>query len=323
MVAVSALAGMAFPAQSEDAACDRSADLPSLEWRNFGEKALNGQAPLLLSKRGETFGLYFVRSPGRPCLGRIEADRAAIVNACRDLATGRVHTVIHTQSGASFSAVEIWSADPATGNPARDYAEVWGDMLSEGIGMEELVATDGTCVWPQRREARKVFGEAIAALRVWKQADFLRAFRLPTRILTPETVRRWLQALEGIATLEGALYDTDEDRHAWRVVQVFGGWACDAKGAVLLLDRETGVWRTIHDIPSGCMKTLNYPLRGMVVRDDRLFVLAGDRWRGYGDFVIDLRTMRTAPLTPGAQAGGAHRGINPPIRNLDREIFND
>ena len=119
-------------------------------------------------------------------------------------------------------------------------------------------------------------------------------------------------------------YADRTDRKAWRVVQILGFWTCDAKGVVLLLHRKTSAWKAIYDVPSGCFKKLNFPFRGMVVQDGRLFVSACTScggWGLYDEFVVDLRTLRVARPQQDPKALGARRENDPPIRALEREVF--
>ncbi len=255
-------------------------DPSTLEWRPQAKWQAQDYPWLILSQRVEgTPPGHFLHAEGGRCLGRIEHLIARIVNTCRHPVSGRSHWLIYTQSGAYLGYIEIWSVDPASGNPVRDYVEVWGDRVLKGVGMEQLVAADGSCLWQERKEGRELFDVAMSDLRIGREVGNPRRLsELPTRIVPAETVKHWLKALDGIARLEGAVYASDADREAWRVVQVYGVWNCDAEGVVLVLDRKTGVWRAIYDVPSGCSKVLSFSLRDMIIIHDRLYVCKRPFW---------------------------------------------
>ncbi len=65
---------------------------------------------------------FLVRGESGNCLKTVFADHASIADSCRDSVSGQIHTVLHTSAG-QHSDVEIWSADPATGEPVRKYSE--------------------------------------------------------------------------------------------------------------------------------------------------------------------------------------------------------
>ena len=197
-----------------------------------------------------------------------------------------------------------------------------------GEGLELLIAANGSCLWQDRQRGRKILNEGMTALRVGEEVSFDRISELPTRIVPTETVRKWLKALDGIAELEGAVYASDADRDAWRVVQVLGVWNCNAKGVVLLLDRKTRVWKAIYDVPSGCAKTHNFPLRGMTVKDNRLLVSACAFYCGdygghpYRKFAVDLHTSRvTRQAETWLYLDNTQK--NPSIADIATEAFAD
>ena len=145
----------------------------------------------------------------------------------------------------------------------------------------------------------------------------------------PRPVREALEAAaapEGaghIAALEGAVYADDAARESWRVVQVLAQTMYEAEGAVLLLDRRQGAWRTIYDVPSGGTKTLSFPMQGMTVRGDRLFAsvcIHCEDWGAYRSFEIDLRRNRATLLGWEPESDYAD---NPPIRDVRRGIFSE
>ncbi len=301
-------------------------DPSTLEWRPQAKWQAQDYPWLILSQRVEgTPPGHFLHAEGGRCLGRIEHLIARIVNTCRHPVSGRSHWLIYTQSGAYLGYIEIWSVDPASGNPVRDYVEVWGDRVLKGVGMEQLVAADGSCLWQERKEGRELFDVAMSDLRIGREVGNPRRLsELPTRIVPAETVKHWLKTLDGIARLEGAVYASDADREVWRVVQVYGVWNCDAEGVVLVLDRKTGVWRAIYDVPSGCSKVLSFSLRDMIIIHDRLYVWACTScasWGYYEEFVVNLRTHRVSPLRPYEWLRGGDDGGNPRIVNLDHELF--
>ena len=319
------LAHASAQAQSYEAGGCYDIDSSTLQWRAVEKWRAQNRPWLFLSERVEGQPGYFVHVEGGRCLGRIGHHFARIVDTCRHPVSDRTHTLIYTQSGAYLGYIEIWSADSASGNPVRDYVEVWGDLALQGAEMEELVAADGSCMWQERKKGRQLFDEAMSDLRVGGEIDNPhRLSELPTRIVPAATVEKWLRALDGIARLEGAVYASDADREAWRVVQVHGVWNCDAGGVVLLLDRKTGDWRAIYDVPSGCTKVLSFSLRDMVVRHDRLFAwacTACSGWGFYEEFAVNLRTHRVAPVRTDEVLRSGAEGGNPPIVNIGHELF--
>ena len=323
------LVGAGTQAWSYEAECRYDIEPGTLDWRPLAEPQAQVRPSLFLSERAEGdpgYPGHWVRSEGGTCLGRNRHSIVRFVTTCRHPVSGRDHTLIYAQSGAYLSYAEIWSVDPATGNPMRDYFEVRGDQQFEGAGLEQLVAADGSCRWQDRKKGRKLLHDAMSDLRVGREINPRRVSELPTRIVPAAVVHKWLKVLHGIARLEGAVYAGDADREAWRVVQVHGVWDCDAEGVVLLLDRRTGNWRAIYDVPSGCSKVLSFSLRDMVIKDNRLFVwacTACESWGYYEEFIVDLRTLRVAPLREDEWLRSAEEGENPPIVDIDRELFSD
>ena len=136
------LASAGTQAWSYGAECRYDMESGALDWRPLAEPQAQDRPSLFLSERVEGEPGYFVRSEGGDCLGRIEHFLAHFVATCRHPISGRDHAVIYVQSGAYLSYAEIWSVDPVTGNPIRDYFEVRGDLMFEGAGLEQLVAAD-------------------------------------------------------------------------------------------------------------------------------------------------------------------------------------
>ncbi len=327
VLVVLVLACASTPAWPYEAECRYDIEPGTLDWRPLAEPQTQGRPGLLLSELVEgTPPGYFVRSEAGSCLGRIDRTILEFVGTCRHPESGRDHTLIHTVGGAYMSDVEIWSVDPVTKNPVRDYFEAWGDLLLQGVGMEKLVAADGNCLWQDRRKGRKIFADAMSDLRVGREVNLRHVSELPTRIVPRAAVHKWLKALDGIARFEGAVYAGDVDRAGWRVVQVYGVWHCESEGVVLLLDRKTESWRAIYDVPSGCMKVLNFPLQDMVIKDNRLHIWACTvcgSWGAYEEFIVDLRTLRVTPVRADEWLRGPEEGENPPIADIDREVLSD
>lgn len=102
---------------------------------------------LFLSERIEGKPGYFIHAEGGRCLGRIDHHFARIAHVCRHPVSDRAHILIYARTGDSPHYIEVWSVDPASGNPVRDYFEVWEDLALMGARMEEMVAADGSCLW--------------------------------------------------------------------------------------------------------------------------------------------------------------------------------
>ena len=252
---------------------------------------------------------------------------ASFEGVCRDPETGLDHAIVLKGSGQYFD-IQIWSVDSASGNPILLHSEGWGDSVyppGYEWGLDLLMAKDGACRWRERQDADKSFKAGMAALRIGTTVEANeREIDLPTRPLPAAAVRHWLAALKNAATFEGAVYADGLGRDSWLVVQVLGKTLCDAPGVVLVLDRRAGSWRTIYDVPSGCSKTLNYPLRGMVVKGDRLFASICkecDSWGLYNDYAIDLRSYRATFLDSRNGELGSYDDENPIIHGIDEDLL--
>ena len=272
-------------------------------------------------------------------------DGSHFVSTCRDPVSKRDHVVAHSSAG-QYHDIHVWTVDQTTKTPKQLYIEAWADSVYDeyddpGVyedipvyemdswwGLGRLVAADGSCLWRTRKKAFETFESAMAELRIGQNIDLPfngGVVALQPRAIPAETVRKWLVALDGVAMFEGAEYADDAARNSWRVVQVLGGPLCDSSGVVLVLDRQTGAWKAIYDVLSGCSKSWNFPLRGMVVKKHQLFALLCPECSGWGQyypFVIDLRTGNVAPL--GDKNDDYVMTIddeNPRIRDVDKEIF--
>lgn len=322
--------------------------------RNGGDRS-----QLFLSNRGND-GCYLDFDGRR---AQVTAQSAAqFVTTCRDPIAGTEQAVVWLASG-KYMGVELWDIHPATFNPRQLYEEGWGELspdgflsgfLSEGtdgtFGSDyddersnyPFVDADGTCIWQSRQKDRQIFDKAMAELRIGKEShgifgelrstdeagksrDTSTAADLPIREIPRETAYHSLRDLKDIAVFEGAAYTSDSDRKTWFLVQLFGTWRCDAEGVVLLFHRWTGRWATIYDIPSGCSKSLNFPLRGLLIKDDKLYMSAcTDCEPGslgeYQDFVVDLHTNRVSLFESGTNPVGKRDQDNPVIGNINEAL---
>ena len=233
---------------------------------------------------------------------------ASLKGNCRDSESGLDHAIV-LLAGGQYGAVGFWSVDSRVNTPPTlEYEEFWPP---EGMSEDErlrFVNKDGSCLWRDRKNAADLFQGALGALRVedeptWQLDAQATAVAMPSRQLSQETVLRWLPALETVApsivTLERARFVSEQDRDSWTVVQVLGNRTCDAPGVVLVLDRQKGSWRAVYDVRSGCSKSLNFPLRNMVVSGNALFAeMCYDCsfWGDYGRYRIDLRNSRATRL---------------------------
>ena len=293
---------------------------------------------------GRSIGLAMPRSEDAGCRIALEAgggaaaplgvaaDYADFAGVCRDPDSGRDHAIVHLSAG-QYHEVSIWAARPPPAAPERLYAVAWADAVygrGEGWGIDELVAPDGACLWRERKRRLDAHDAAMAALRIDRGAhhgepddhlDGLDHGPLAWREVAAETARERLAALreparEGLTVFEGAVYADAAARDSWFVVQVFGGELCAASGAVLALDRKTGRWKSIYDVPSGCSKSWAFPMCGMVVAGDTLYAaLCSDcsGWGRYADYAIDLRANRVSAVERGAGAPGPREDDNPDL----------
>ncbi len=271
---------------------------------------------------------FLVRGTGSDCLKRITEDYASVVETCRDALSGQVHSVIHAGSG-QYSVLQIWSVDSETGEPVREYSEGWVDSYKDSE--RDLVAPDGRCLWRERQSDRKAVNDAVTALRVGGMDDGAAGPDgldvLPVRPLSAETVLGHLRPLEGIATMEGAVYASDADHAGWRVVQVRGDAICDAHGVVLVLNRTTGQWHSVYDVRSGCSRTLDHPLYGMRVSDGHLTASACTECPGPGldaNMSVNLQTWQVRRLHPGDPSQPVpFDAQNPRITDVDELLLGD
>ena len=258
---------------------------------------------------------------------------------CRDPVTGLDHAVFfRSPGGASPGEVVYMNYDSHRGTFVESFADIsdpeFHDYIDEGsraaaprtLGRGR--ADDGTCLWRDKKRAHETFKTAMAVLRIGKSVELsaydpAQTYHLPVRALDGEAVRKWLQALNGIVTFEGAVYADDAGRDSWLIVQVLGTRLWDADGAVLLLDRRNGTWRTIYDVASGGSKQLSFPMRGMVVKGDRLFVSLCTNcewWGEYGDFVVDLHSNVVLPLDRDTEAARPREESNPLLQDVHRSL---
>ena len=286
---------------------------------------------------GRSIGLAMPRSAESGCRVALEAgggaaapldlgeSYAGFAGVCRDPASGRDHAIVHSSAGQEHK-VSIWAARLPPAAPERLYAVAWGGAVGERgerWGIDELVAPDGACLWRELKRFFETHDAAMAALRVDRAArgepggaDGAAAGPLPQREIAAAAAREALAALRETAVFEGAVYADDAARDSWFVVQVFGGELCAASGAVLALDRRSGQWKSIYDVPSGCSKTWAFPMRGMVVAGDTLYAELCTHCSGWGwfaDFAIDLRAGRVSVVAPDAAAPGPREGENPDL----------
>ena len=240
---------------------------------------------------------------------------ADFLGVCRDSVSARDHAVARV-SGSWEDWIEIWAAERGAALPVLLYTEFWG----EAGPRVPLVADDGACLWRERLRDREVYKTAMAALRVEPGVEpgDRPPGLLPWRPLVADEVRVQLAAVRGVASFEGAVYADAAARESWLVVQILGGALCDGDGAVLLLDRKTGRWKSIYDARTGCRHSL-YPMGGMVVAGDRLYAslcVNCSGWGIYEDFEIDLRTNHVRPVRD-ADAPGPSGETNPVLDDME------
>lgn len=326
----------------ETVSCFSGVQQRAVSLGNFTSRGAGGRTRLILSNNEDEGCMILHESGGEPAT--ILDDSASFEAICHDPASGLDHAVMLTAAGNIYSSIGIWAVDTATGTPKAIYNEAWrsdgrlGDV--EGWGLDLLVAADGTCLWRERQAARETVDAGMSALRIGEKfhIETETATALRSRAVPAAIAHKWLRYLEASgARLEGAVYANDVGKESWRVIQVLGTTVCDAEGVVLVLDRRNRSWRTIYDVPSGCSKELNFPMRGMTVKGSRLFasICSGtcDGLGDYQDFIIELDTDLATPLD-----GGTVRQVrieweemtgtvgllvdeNPPIRDVDTEVF--
>ncbi len=249
------------------------------------------------------------------------------VGRCRDPISGRDHAISSALEGGAggSSYLQYWSVQPDTEQVTLEYRQ--GRFMGEGG--EPLRDADGRCVWRPRKAARTLFDNTIAALRAGIEELDAEALALlavgdtrtlPTRPLPAAVVRRWLHALHThapvFATFETARYSEESPTQSWRLIQILGRQLCRAPGVVLLQDTRSGQWRSIYAVPSGCSKTLNFPLQDMVITGDTLFAdFCTDCifWGRYGKFRLDLPTNRVTRLEETEEPWGENIPVTDPL----------
>ncbi len=347
------VAGLLLPgpvnAQASGDACIQIDHADRLTWQQFrsdagivSEITITRLTKNIKTKRGTAVELdtFLIRGTGKKCLKSFWQNHVSIVDACRDPVSGQVYTVLFTGAGAHFD-LEIWSIDPETGDPTREYMEGWTDSYEsmEGPadypyagGIWKPVAPGGQCQWRARQTVRQRYDDALQALSVDVTSEeavrFDEVERLSVRRLDPKTVRHLLVSLDDTTTIEGASYGSSQDQANWRVVQLRGNARCDSPGTVLVLNRTTGQWHAIYDVMSGCGYRLDYPLFGLHVDNGHLNVSACITCSSHGmydSFSVDLATWRVRRLNQNDMfAGGPPDSKeNPRIRDIGREVFGD
>lgn len=226
---------------------------------------------------------------------------AYIVGVCQDTETERDNLLIHLSAGQHFT-IQFWAVDPATGFPLLRYSEAWGDQIAPAgneWGLDTLLTAEGNCLWKERQNAQQLFKTAMEELQNVAPVEAGKSeFYFSVQKVAAETISNWLSILGDEITLENARY-ADDSANAWQIIQILGKTLCDAAGVVLLHDKRQQIWFTLYNVPSGCTKVLNYPLRNMIVMDDQLFAsmcVWCTGWGDYRDVVINLRTFRVRKL---------------------------
>ncbi|MXW48145.1 MAG: hypothetical protein F4Z97_05880 [Gammaproteobacteria bacterium] len=141
------LAQACAQAQTYEAGGCYDIDSSTIQWQIMSKWQARFRPWLWLSERVEGKPGYFIGAESGRCLGRINHHFARIAHVCRHPVSDRVHILIYALNGDSPHYIEIWSTDPASGNPVRDYFEVWEDLALMGARMEEMVAADDICLW--------------------------------------------------------------------------------------------------------------------------------------------------------------------------------
>ena len=266
---------------------------------------------VLLNERASPYHECFLQHEDGP-LSRAGGYWTGLAGRCHDPVSGRDHVIVSKTDGGSGSipSNQYWSVQPDTKQMRLEYEQgVLIDKEAERVPWpQSLVGADGQCRWRQYSAARGVFHSAIAALRV---GTVLLALDLeagetltpPTRPLPAAVVRHWLHELHthtpAFATFETARDSGESHTQSWRVLQILGRQLCNAEGVVLLQDMRSGQWRSIYDVPSGCQKSLNFPLLDMRITGDTLFAKFCTEcswWGDYGEFTLDLPTNRITRL---------------------------
>ena len=242
-------------------------------------------------------------------VGGLLGQKPGFVGRCRDPISGRDHAISSiTLGGASaLSYLEYRSVQPDTEQVIFEYRQERFIGEGDGVELQPLIGAGGQCVWRPRKAARTLFDNTIETLRagIEELDDEALALAvgetrtLPTRPLPGDVVRHWLYALHtqapAFATFETARYSDESHPQPWRILQILGRQLCGAPGVVLLQDTRSGQWRSIYAVPSGCSKSLNFPLRDMAITGDTLFAkFCTDCifWGQYGTFMLDLPTNR-------------------------------
>ena len=247
-------------------------------------------------------------------------DSVDLPGICRDPASGRDHLVFRGYTGGSKAGMHylVFSFDP--GSRKLRLEHVRSDS-SYATGPAVAFAESGTCNWRESKEAEAAIDEAMSRLLVGarrERPEQAGSWTLPVREVPNHVARDMLHAFfEGPAwnfvTLRGASYLSEEDRDAWRVVQVqtWGGYCEKTPGVTLVQDRHRDRWWSIYDTRFDCRQT--YPLEDMVVTDDLLFarMCRTCRWDANPD-VTDVVKVEL-PLLGGSD------GKSVPVSEVDRD----
>ena len=263
-------------------------------------------------------------------------ERTGLVGRCRDPVTGRDHVIV-SRSGlgsGSIPAQEYWSIQPDTERTILEYQESDMAYKDEAFLMPRPSRdAAGQCLWRKYHKARETFDGAMAALQIGgsRGEEPLNiaegeTLALPTREIPDAVVRHWLRALSAdpfvLVGFETARSDDGSSGPPWRIIQILGRQLCDAPGVVLLQDTRSGHWRSIYDVPSGCSKSLNFPLREMRITGDTLFAkfcTDCSFWGRYGKFRLDLPTNRVTRLEGEVSSLGRSLPLADPLAFVEQD----
>lgn len=250
-------------------------------------------------------------------------DGADFMGVCRDSSSGRDYALVYGGVGASVVYFQVLGVDEKM-NPITVYSAIVHDD-DDGT---DLVDNDGVCLWQYAKKSRDDYAAALRELNG----------RIPS-----ETVRKWLMRLKDHVILERAAYADSVGQESWLIIQMYTDWLYTL-GIVLLLDQNTGEWRSIYDIPEGGSKVSIFRLHSMILRGDKLFAKKCDDCSGWGSYQSVVADLQTHPvefimtedgfpeiLESEAVLWNARLDVHPlegdgeniPIHDIEKEIFAD
>ncbi|MDE2988876.1 MAG: hypothetical protein OXT70_12615 [Chloroflexota bacterium] len=265
------------------------------------------------------------------------AESVSAVSKCRD-ATSQRDWVIALMHSGRYSDLGFWSVNTETLAVESEYLLDWIEVPKDTTLVQQLentgIISAGMCRIREWLQSEEELGRAMSFLSRDSNPTIAKiqeeSVRWGFRELQGPEVNSWLKVLISEASrgrkapviFERAQYADAKSQETWKVVQIYRTRLGEAEGVVLALDRRQNTWWTLYNVPSGYSYAMNFPMRNMVVRENKLRASICEydcsQWGSYARFEIDLETGQSARLN------GESRRDRPwhEMRNGNRIIHN-